>query len=65
MLLMGGSFEIQERAMTNQELPDYCFVLHWGAVRIAVLSRSAMLAWGAALAVLCSGIGLYKLLALL
>jgi hypothetical protein len=51
--------------MTNQELPDYCVVLHWGAVRIAVLSRSAMLAWGAALAILCSGIGLCKLLALL
>jgi hypothetical protein len=62
---MGGSFETQERAMTNQELPDYCVVFHWGAVRIAILSRGAMLVWGAALAVLCSGFGLYKLLALL
>jgi hypothetical protein len=62
---MEDSFETQERAMTNQELPDYCFVFHWGAVRIAVLSRTAMLTWGAALAALCTGVGLYKLLALL
>ena len=51
--------------MTNQELPDYCLVLHWGAVRIAILSRSAMLTWRVAIAALCTGVGIYKLLAFL
>jgi hypothetical protein len=51
--------------MKPQELPDHCFIFHWGAFRISLRDRGPMLAWGAALAALCTGMGIYKLLALL
>jgi hypothetical protein len=41
--------------MTNQELPDYCLVFHWGAIRIAILSRAALLKWGGFIAAACTG----------
>jgi hypothetical protein len=51
--------------MTPDELPDHCLYFNWGAFRFSLCGRGPMLAWGAAIAVLCSGMGLYKFLALL
>jgi hypothetical protein len=51
--------------MTPEELPDHCLYFHWGAFRISLCGRGPMLAWGAGLAVLLSGVGIYKLLVLL
>jgi hypothetical protein len=51
--------------MSPEELPGHCLYFHWGGFRISLRGRGPMLAWGAALAVLCSGIGLYMFLALL
>jgi hypothetical protein len=51
--------------MTPEQLPDHCLYFYWGGFRISLCGRGPMLAWGAALVLLCTGIGAYKLLVLL
>jgi hypothetical protein len=55
----------EERPMTPEELPDHCLYFHWGSFRFSLCGRGPMLAWGVALIALCTGVGIYKLLALI
>lgn len=51
--------------MTDQELPDYCLVFHWGAVRLSIRSKTAILLWAGAIGTAMTGLNWHKLLALL
>jgi hypothetical protein len=50
--------------MSPEQLPDHCLYFHWGGFRFSLCGRGPMLAWGAALAALITGLEAYKLLAL-
>jgi hypothetical protein len=51
--------------MASEELPDYCFYFHWGAVRFSLRSKTAILLWAGAISAIFTGLNWQKLLALL